>query len=180
MRSSLSFFFALLALAGVVACRQAPPDAPPPAPLHAEPIGDAGATPPSAHVAIQPNATYTYRFRLRQSGTYWYHSHSSSQEQAGMYGAIVIEPARPETTTFARDYVVLLSDHSREAPQATHRGGGLDRQDSAFPGAYYDPDAYARSIPPLFDYVRSHVGFELFLLHDIHERLAPIDALRSE
>ncbi len=67
---------------------------------------------------------------------------------------------------------------SREAPQATHRGGGLERQDSAFPGAYYDPDAYARSIPPLFDYVRSHIGFELFLLHDIHERLAPIDAIR--
>jgi len=67
---------------------------------------------------------------------------------------------------------------SRDAPQATHRGGGLDRQDSAFPGVYYDPDAYARSIPPLFDYVRANVGFELFLLHDIHERLAPIDAMR--
>ena len=67
---------------------------------------------------------------------------------------------------------------SREAPQATHRGGGLERQDSDFPGAYYDPDAYARSIPSLFDYVRSHIGFELFLLHDIHERLAPIDAIR--
>lgn len=72
-------------------------------------------------VAIEPNATYTYRFRLRQSGTYWYHSHSSSQEQAGMYGAIVIEPARPDTTTFARDYVVLLSDHSRESPHAIFR-----------------------------------------------------------
>lgn len=72
-------------------------------------------------VAIEPNATYTYRFRLRQSGTYWYHSHSSSQEQAGMYGAIVIEPARPETMTFARDYVVLLSDHSQESPRAIFR-----------------------------------------------------------
>lgn len=67
---------------------------------------------------------------------------------------------------------------SRDAPQATHRGGGLDRQDSSFPGAYYDPDLYARSIPPLFEYVRAHIGFELFLLHDIHERLAPIDAIR--
>lgn len=67
---------------------------------------------------------------------------------------------------------------SKDAPQATHRMKGMDRLDSAFPGAYYDADAYARSIPPLFDYVRSKVGFEVFLLHDIHERLAPIDSIR--
>ena len=31
---------------------------------------------------------------------------------------------------------------------------------------------------PLFDFIRSRIGFDLFLLHDIHERLAPIDAIR--
>lgn len=67
---------------------------------------------------------------------------------------------------------------SKDAPQATHRGRGLDRLDSTFPGSYYDADRYARSIPPLFDYVRSKIGFDLYLLHDIHERLAPIDAIR--
>ncbi len=67
---------------------------------------------------------------------------------------------------------------SREAPQATHRGRGLDRADSSFPGAYYDPDVYARSVPLLFDHIRSKIGFDLFLLHDIHERIAPIDAVR--
>jgi mannonate dehydratase len=67
---------------------------------------------------------------------------------------------------------------SRDAPQATHRQQTLDRLDSAFPGAYYDPDRYARSIPPLFEHVRAAVGFDLLLLHDIHERLAPIDAIR--
>ncbi len=67
---------------------------------------------------------------------------------------------------------------ARDAPQATHRQQGLDRADSAFPGAYYDPDAYARSIPPLFETIRAAIGFDLLLLHDIHERLAPIDAIR--
>jgi mannonate dehydratase len=67
---------------------------------------------------------------------------------------------------------------SKDAPQATHRGQGMDRTDSAFPGTYYNPDVYARSIPPLFDYIRSNIGYDLFLLHDIHERLAPIDAIR--
>jgi len=67
---------------------------------------------------------------------------------------------------------------SEVAPQATHRMRELDRQGSAFPGAYYDPDVYARSVPALFEHVRAAVGFDLFLLHDIHERLAPIDAIR--
>ena len=67
---------------------------------------------------------------------------------------------------------------SKTAPQATFQMKRMDRLGTAFPGAYYDPDAYARSIPPMFEHVRSHVGFDLFLLHDIHERLAPIDAIR--
>ena len=64
------------------------------------------------------------------------------------------------------------------AAQATDRMRQMDNPTSTFPGAYYDPDAYARSIPPLFDYVRNKIGFDLHLLHDIHERLAPIDAIR--
>lgn len=47
-----------------------------------------------------------------------------------------------------------------------------------FPGAYYDPDRYARSVVDLFDHIRGHIGDDVFLLHDIHERLAPIDAIR--
>ena len=47
-----------------------------------------------------------------------------------------------------------------------------------FPGAYYDPDRYARSVVDLFDHVRAEIGYDLHLLHDIHERLAPIDAIR--
>ncbi len=60
--------------------------------------------------------------------------------------------------------------------------GGLTslrhRPDGARPGAYFDPDAYARSIPPLFEKLRARLGFEIELLHDIHERVAPIEAVR--
>ncbi len=72
-------------------------------------------------VAIGPGDTYTYRFVLRQAGTYWYHSHSGGQEQAGMYGAIVIEPAMGEKIATPRDYVVLLSDHTTEHPDTILR-----------------------------------------------------------
>jgi mannonate dehydratase len=58
------------------------------------------------------------------------------------------------------------------------RGATDDRFRASFPGAYYDPGRYARSVVELFEHVRSAVGDELFLLHDIHERLAPIDAIR--
>ena len=77
-----------------------------------------------------------------------------------------------------KDITKRTSRPGKKAPQATHRMKLMDRLDSAFPGAYYDPDRYALSIPALFEYVRSKVGFELHLLHDIHERLAPIDAVR--
>ncbi len=70
----------------------------------------------NAFAPIEPGSTFTYRFKLRQSGTYWYHSHSGLQEQAGMYGAIVIEPAGRDVVRTDRDYVVLLSDHLREHP----------------------------------------------------------------
>ena len=59
---------------------------------------------------IEPGGDYLYRFKVRQSGTYWYHSHSSLQEQAGVYGALIIDPLEPEPFAFDRDYVVMLSD----------------------------------------------------------------------
>src|SRR5690606_25899885 len=40
--------------------------------------------------------TYRYHFDVRKSGTYWYHSHSAFQEQAGLYGALIIDPEGPE------------------------------------------------------------------------------------
>src|SRR4051812_13323707 len=45
-------------------------------------------------------------------------------------------------------------------------------------GAYFDPDAYARSIPKLFEHLRNQLGFNVEFMHDIHERIAPIDAVR--
>ncbi|MGL6162198.1 copper resistance system multicopper oxidase [Microbulbifer sp.] len=65
---------------------------------------------------IQPGETYHYQFEVQQSGTFWYHSHSGFQEQTGLYGAIVIDPAEPDPVAYDREYVVLLSDWSDESP----------------------------------------------------------------
>ncbi|MHC9084433.1 copper resistance system multicopper oxidase [Luteimonas sp. RIT-PG2_3] len=59
---------------------------------------------------IRPGETFQYRFQLKQSGTYWYHSHSMFQEQAGLYGALIVDPLSPLPYHFDREHVVLLSD----------------------------------------------------------------------
>lgn len=64
---------------------------------------------------IKPGETFTYNFKIRQSGTYWYHSHSGGQEQEGLYGSIVIDPADREPAPTKRDYVVVLSDFTTES-----------------------------------------------------------------
>ncbi|MDF9620989.1 copper resistance system multicopper oxidase [Pseudomonas entomophila] len=79
---------------------------------------------------IEPGGDYLYQFTLRQSGTYWYHSHSGLQEQAGVYGAIVIEPREPEAHQYQRDHVLLFSDWSDQAPEALM--ATLKKQSDAF------------------------------------------------
>lgn len=69
---------------------------------------------------IGPGETYRYRFHLRQSGTYWYHSHSGFQEQAGLYGALIVDAAEPEPFAYQRDHVVLLSDWTDLSPAALY------------------------------------------------------------
>ncbi|MFT6046393.1 MAG: CopA family copper-resistance protein [Arenicella sp.] len=66
---------------------------------------------------IKPGASFQYEFDVNQSGTYWYHSHSGFQEQTGMYGAIVVEPKEPAPYQYDKDYVVMLSDWSDQAPE---------------------------------------------------------------
>ena len=46
--------------------------------------------------AVLPGERYTYRFRAEQVGTFWYHTHqvSSKEVRRGLFGVLVIEPAR--------------------------------------------------------------------------------------
>ncbi len=73
-----------------------------------------------SYAGIQSGDTFEYQFDIKQSGTYWYHSHSGYQEQTGVYGAIVIDPATPDPVEYDRDYVVVLSDWTDEDPAAVY------------------------------------------------------------
>lgn len=70
-----------------------------------------------AFPGIAPGETFTYTFQVQQSGTYWYHSHSRFQEQTGMYGPIIIDPAGPDPIRSDRDYVLMLSDWTDREPE---------------------------------------------------------------
>ena len=61
---------------------------------------------------ILPRSTFDYEFEVAQSGTYWYHSHSAYQEEDGLYGPIVIDPAGADPIAYDREHVLVLSDHS--------------------------------------------------------------------
>ncbi|MCY0879617.1 MAG: starvation-sensing protein RspA [Firmicutes bacterium] len=58
------------------------------------------------------------------------------------------------------------------------RSARVHTPDRAAPGRYFDPDDYRRRVPQLFRYLRERFGADVELLHDVHERLAPVDAVR--
>ena len=58
------------------------------------------------------------------------------------------------------------------------RATRLVKPEGAQDGAYFDPREYARTSLKMLEHVRSVVGEEVELLHDVHERLHPIDAVQ--
>jgi len=62
-------------------------------------------------------------------------------------------------------------------------GGGFGAAPKTAPrgaadGIYLDGKAYMRDTLKLFDGIRSQVGFDVALCHDVHERLSPNEAIR--
>jgi CopA family copper-resistance protein len=100
---------------------------------------------------IQPGQSFTYRFPIVQNGTYWYHAHSATQEQAGHYGGIVVEPAQTSATAprADREHLVLLSEFTGENPERILRNLKVE------PG-YYN---YSKRTAP--DFVRDARKFGL-------------------
>ncbi|WP_051669953.1 enolase C-terminal domain-like protein [Bryobacter aggregatus] len=62
-------------------------------------------------------------------------------------------------------------------------GGGFypagkgERAEQGYQGPAFDEDLYVQTIPKVFEYVRSKVGFEPKLLHDVHSHLGGPNAM---
>lgn len=81
---------------------------------------------------IPPGGVFHYQFKIRQSGTYWYHAHTHTQEQEGLYGAFIIDPIKPPSYHYTKDYVIVLSDWSNTPAEQIFRNLKKD-------GEYYSP-----------------------------------------
>ncbi|MBI5275418.1 MAG: multicopper oxidase family protein [Burkholderiales bacterium] len=59
---------------------------------------------------IEPKDEFLYGFRCEDAGTYWYHPHQSSFEQVprGLYGAFIVQEAKPLPVD--REVVWVISD----------------------------------------------------------------------
>jgi mannonate dehydratase len=60
-------------------------------------------------------------------------------------------------------------------------GGGQPRAPEAeghFAGQTFEPSDYVRTLPKLFEHVRKECGDEVELLHDVHERVHPIQGIQ--
>ena len=82
--------------------------------------------------AVPPSERYVYRFRAEQVGTFWYHTHQASSKEVrrGLFGALVIEPARGSQQDF--DRVVVA--HTFDGTPTLDADAGVQRQDVP-PGA---------------------------------------------
>lgn len=58
---------------------------------------------------VMPGETFLYEFEAKPAGTYIYHSHAGYQLDQGLYGSLIIEPAR-ETGSYDREYTLMLED----------------------------------------------------------------------
>jgi mannonate dehydratase len=69
--------------------------------------------------------------------------------------------------------------------QRTYGAGARDDADATpahlregdFAGSLFEPAAYQRAVPQLFEHLRRELGDEVELLHDLHERLHPVQAM---
>ncbi len=84
-----------------------------------------------------------------------------------------------EVTANARELIDLGYRYVR-IQMGGYGGTGMDQAQPEHPppGNYYDPRAYSRNMLNMIEYVRNELGEKIELLHDIHERLHPIDAVQ--
>ncbi|MFB7497995.1 enolase C-terminal domain-like protein [Streptomyces sp. NPDC056161] len=75
---------------------------------------------------------------------------------------------------YVRCQVAVPGAGTYGAPAADAPAGTLPQ---LTPGAW-DPAAYRRTVRGLFEHLRQEVGTEVELIHDVHERVHPTDAVR--
>ena len=71
---------------------------------------DMDGVPGVTQAPIKPGETFIYQFPASHAGTFMYHPHINSVAQIdnGLYGLLVIEPQRPDTPVFDKEFSMML------------------------------------------------------------------------
>lgn len=98
-------------------------------------------------------------------------------------GAAVYVHADGDDALEVEDNVRRLIDegfHYIRIQMGGYGGKNIDhpKPENAPKGNYYDPRAYSRNMLEMIEHVRVQLGNTVELMHDIHERLHPIDAVQ--
>jgi mannonate dehydratase len=107
------------------------------------------------------------------------------QHAAGRDAEELLARAQALVDTGVRHVRVQISGDPHDQPEGlapiSAGYGGLStdahRPDGAMPGAYYDPTTYRLEILDAIEKLRVALGPQLELIHDVHSRLSPIDAI---
>ena len=72
---------------------------------------DMDGVPGMSQQPVAPGDTFVYEFTASDPGTYIYHTHYDDlfQLDSGLYGAFVVDPAKPLKDRYDHDYLMLLS-----------------------------------------------------------------------
>lgn len=75
--------------------------------------------------AVRPGDSHVYRFVAEDAGTYWYHSHQVSHEQVrgGLFGVLVVDPAR----AVEQDHDVVAATHTYRGRRTINGRTGVSR-----------------------------------------------------
>ena len=84
------------------------------------------------------------------------------------YKVVKVQLAVPELET---GYAVPATPRQRDATEAAFARG-------LPPAETWEPEPYLRVLPGLFDHLRKHLGDSVELIHDVHERITPSQALQ--
>ena len=102
--------------------------------------------------------------KSREAAAVYVHAHGPDREA-------VLDHARELWDQGFRHLRVQMGGYGGAGPE-------LHSPDGALPGSYFDPRAYGRSMLSMIEYVRDELDDRVELLHDVHERLHPIDAIQ--
>jgi mannonate dehydratase len=91
---------------------------------------------------------------------------NARQAMAKGYRHIRVQVAIPGMATYG-----VRTDTARTEPAAPDVIGPTN------PGSVWEPGPYLRTLPKLFEHLRSTLGDDVELLHDVHERISPSQAV---